>query len=236
MKTLLPLLLQVALLVFWHNADAQGIRIGSGLHAGASTLDIKVLGFDKQSYERDDLNLIILAEVDITRRLTVGLAARTRNSQYYTRQIDPYGKEVGWGNRPFSYKPYYQTEFRSKEGFEIPITIRYRLTESSLIPYITAEYSTGFPGSEGWAASYRVEWTQPITEKQHAIAETTIKSMALGIGVESRINTWFSLLAEIGWQHTFTSCIDADFMRVSKPDVLVGKIILLFEVLHLGRR
>lgn len=233
MRLIFPLLLQVALLMPWQNADSQNLRLGIGSQVRPEPLDVTVLGFEKQSSNRDNFNLIIAAEIDVTSRLILGLAMRTRESRSFIRQIDPSGNDIGYSNPQFSEQPYYQTVFSSRRGYEIPISLRYRLIKASLMPYLSAEYSLGYLKDEGQAASYLVEERkQRISEVQLARVGARINSMTLGVGVEARVNSWFSFLVDFGWRHTFTALVDAEFMHAHETDVLAGKLLLQFGIFN----
>ena len=57
-------------------------------------------------------------------------------------------------------------------------------------------------------------------------------SMTLGGGIETRVNSWFSILMDIGWKHTFTTYVDAEFMRGREEDTMAGRLVILFEILN----
>ena len=237
MKTLHYLLLLAPLLLSLHDAAAQGIRIGVGVGPAANALHLNILGRERHDTTPDDFSLDLSGEIDVTRLLIVGIAIRPRHSRSFMRQYDMLGNEIGWIEPQIAHKPYYQTLFFSESGVEIPLTVRYRLTSASLAPYLTGEYSVGLLENEGYGTSYvKVgQGTSVVIEEfRTTTVGITVTSMTLGAGVETRVNSWFSFLMDIGWKHTFTTYVDEDFMRVREADTMAGRLMLMFSVYSLA--
>lgn len=232
MKGRALLLLLAACAFLCDSAAAQELRVGAGAVVTANSLDIEMFGRTMQESRVDDFRLALAIEVDITSSLVLGAGYRSRGMRYFDRQLNPDGSMVGWSNSQGSNSPFYQTRFVADAGYEIPLTLRYRLSSSPLVPYLCAEYSLGFLEPEGYAYSYRREgeWPGTISDVHAAEVGNRISTFTLGAGVEARVNSWFSFLMDIGLKQTIGRYVEEEFMRVREADVLTGKILLLFHV------
>ena len=157
----------VLLLLFitWNDTHAQSIRIGVGAMPTPYTLNVEVLGREKMDSNNDSFDLEIVAEADISTYLTVGVGFKTRSGRYFTQQVDMDGADVGWGNTQWSADPYYLMYFSASRGYDIPISIRYRLSNSALTPYLCGEYNVAVLERETLAFRYRQEgWDSPAED------------------------------------------------------------------------
>ncbi len=232
MKNFSVILLAILSLLLCNNAVAQNLRIGVGFMPVPYTLRVQGLGPGMDVSTSDHFTLTLAVESDITPALTLGVGIQPRGGRRFALQFDTDGRHIGWSNTQLTRKPYYQSAFSIPEAVELPLTLRYRLSDNELSPFVRAEYCLALQTGEGYAVRYLTEGggTSVITDARAVRSSSTMHGMTVAAGLEARVNSWFSLLMDVGWKHTFTAYVDEDFMRVREADTMSAQLRLMFKI------
>jgi hypothetical protein len=232
MKHFSVILLAILSLLLYNHADSQNLRIGVGVMPVPYTLRVQGLGPGIDVSTSDHFTLTLAVESDITPALTLGVGIQARGGRWFALQFDTDGRHIGWSNTQLTRKPYYQSAFSIPEAVELPLTLRYRLSDNELSPFVRAEYCLAIQSGEGYAVRYLTEGggTSVITDAHAARMGSTMHAVYLAAGLEARVNPWFSFIMDIGWKHTFSSYMNEDFMRVRELDTMTARLTLMATV------
>ena len=211
-------------------ALAQQLRLGASVQTVPRTLSFEFLGMENENMAEFAWEIGVNVDMKLSEAFSTSFGTRIRGTRYANGSIGMDGSiRCSSGTNGRQDNDYYSVSANVLPSTEFPLQLRYHVNRSVLSPFILGGVFLGHTskGSEATAWRYlaggeQERWSAPMNRWYFGID--------VGVGMDARISSLFSLMADITYTRALTPFVNDEAIRVTDAGGFSGRVLFMFTL------
>ncbi len=196
-------------------ALAQQVRLGASVQTVPRTVDYEFLGMENEDIWEFGWEVGVNVDIKLSEAFSTSFGHRTRRGRGVSESIGMDGSMrcSGWSTSLLD-NDYYGISASVSSSTEFPLQLRYHFNRYVLSPFLLGGVFLGHT-SKGSEATARRHLANFEEERWSAPMNRWYFGIDVGVGVDARITSLFSLVADITYTRALTPYVNDEDIRVT---------------------